>query len=93
MSRMNFARCSGVIVDVCKGHCTWFDRDELRSILEFIKKGGLDVAREKEKEQLELERRRLKDQQQMVVIERPEPEHEYHSVIAAVGDLVKWIIS
>ncbi len=31
MNRMNFARCSGVIVDVCKGHGTWFDRDELRT--------------------------------------------------------------
>src|ERR1700730_10361436 len=26
MNRINFARCSGVIVDVCKGHGTGFDR-------------------------------------------------------------------
>src|SRR4051812_20636064 len=28
MNRLNFAKCSGVIVDVCRGHGTWFDRDE-----------------------------------------------------------------
>ena len=29
MNRINFARCSGVVVDICKGHGTWFDREEL----------------------------------------------------------------
>ena len=33
MNRINFARRSGVIVDFCKGHGTWFDRDELREIV------------------------------------------------------------
>jgi Zn-finger nucleic acid-binding protein len=92
MLRVNFARCSGVIVDVCKGHGTWFDKDELRRILEFIRKGGLDVAREKEKDHLELEKRRLKDQQ-MGVAEMPEPEHEYRGVIQAVRGIVDWLIS
>src|SRR2546430_3358418 len=36
MNRINFARCSGVIVDICKGHGTWFDRDELSGIVQFI---------------------------------------------------------
>ena len=59
MNRVNFARCSGVVVDVCKGHGTWFDRDELVGIVEFIRAGGLDQARERQKAQLEEERRRL----------------------------------
>lgn len=63
MNRVNFARCSGVIVDVCKGHGTWFDRDELAEIAEFIRGGGLDQARAREKEQLEETRRRLKEEQ------------------------------
>jgi Zn-finger nucleic acid-binding protein len=93
MTRMNFARCSGVIVDVCKGHGTWFDRDELRAILEFIRKGGLDVARDKEQQHLELERRRLKDQQ-MAVAQMPEPRpQEYQGVMQAVRSLLDWIIS
>jgi Zn-finger nucleic acid-binding protein len=59
MNRANFARCSGVIIDVCKHHGIWFDRDELSRIIEFIKEGGLDAARAKEKMQLEEERRQL----------------------------------
>ena len=59
MNRINFARCSGVIVDVCKGHGTWFDQDELRAIVEFIKKGGLEKARNREKAEIEEERRAL----------------------------------
>jgi len=59
----NFARCSGVIVDICKGHGTWFDRDELSRIVEFIRAGGLEMARTKEKVELEEERRRLRQEQ------------------------------
>ena len=62
MNRINFARCSGVIVDICKGHGTWFDRDELSSIVEFIRGGGLDAARSREKAQLEETRRALEAQ-------------------------------
>ena len=59
MNRINFAHCSGVIVDVCKGHGTWFDRDELREIVEFIRGGGLEVCRQKEKNEIEFERHQL----------------------------------
>ncbi|MDB4947550.1 MAG: hypothetical protein JWM27_199 [Gemmatimonadetes bacterium] len=59
MNRINFARYSGVVVDVCKGHGTWFDADELRRVVEFIRSGGLDLAREKERQALIEERRRL----------------------------------
>lgn len=61
MNRVNFARCSGVIVDVCKGHGTWFDQDELAEIVEFIRAGGLDQARAREKAQLEEARRSLRE--------------------------------
>jgi Zn-finger nucleic acid-binding protein len=63
MNRVNFARCSGVVVDVCKGHGTWFDRDELAEIVNFIRAGGLDQARAREKAQLEETRRRLQAEQ------------------------------
>jgi Zn-finger nucleic acid-binding protein len=59
MHRVNFAKYSGVIVDVCKAHGTWFDRDELQHIVEFIRGGGMDQARAKEKAELEQARRRL----------------------------------
>jgi Zn-finger nucleic acid-binding protein len=59
MNRMNFAQCSGVIVDICRAHGTWFDLNELHRIVHFIRAGGLDRARRKQKEELAEERRRL----------------------------------
>jgi hypothetical protein len=59
MNRFNFAHLSGVIVDVCKGHGIWFDADELRRIVEFIRGGGLVRAREHERLELERERQRV----------------------------------
>ena len=63
MNRNNFARSSGVIVDICKRHGVWFDVDELPKIVDFIQKGGMEIAREKDKIDLEAERSRLRDEQ------------------------------
>lgn len=68
MNRVNFARCSGVIVDVCKGHGTWFDASELRAIVEFIRGGGLELSRERDKREIEYEREQLRAQQQAAAI-------------------------
>jgi Zn-finger nucleic acid-binding protein len=59
MGRVNYARISGVVVDVCRRHGTWFDADELRRVVEFVRDGGLDRARGRERMMLEEERRRL----------------------------------
>lgn len=59
MHRVNFAKCSNVIVDVCKTHGTWFDQNELHRIVKFIIAGGMDVVRAKEMEELERKRREL----------------------------------
>jgi len=65
MNRQNFGRYSGVIIDVCMKHGTWFDADELRRILDFIAAGGLDKAARREKEKLEEEIRRLKSRRML----------------------------
>jgi len=65
MNRQNFGRYSGVIIDVCMKHGTWFDADELRRILDFIAAGGLDKAARREKEKLEDEIRRLKSRRML----------------------------
>jgi Zn-finger nucleic acid-binding protein len=57
MNRVNFASFSNVIVDVCREHGTWFDRDELRRVVDFIRGGGLDKARAREMADLEEDRR------------------------------------
>ena len=46
-----------MIVDVCTAHGTWFDKDELRRIVEFIRAGGLEAARADEIAELERKRR------------------------------------
>ena len=65
MNRINFARCSGVIVDVCRGHGTWFDRDELSEVVQFIRGGGLDLARQKDKREIEFQREQLHTEQRL----------------------------
>jgi len=59
MNRVNFAHCSKVVVDVCQQHGTWFDKDELRRIVEFIRSGGIEKSRTREVEELEQRRRQL----------------------------------
>ena len=48
MNRMNFGKSSGVIVDVCRAHGTWFDAGELTRVIAFAANGGLAKARERE---------------------------------------------
>ncbi len=56
MNRINFDR-SGVVVDICKGHGIWFDRDELTRIAAFIDDAGnLGKPRDRRKTELEHER-------------------------------------
>jgi Zn-finger nucleic acid-binding protein len=63
MNRSNFARSSGVIIDLCKQHGVWFDADELPKIIDFIDGGGLARAREKEKISLDEQRSKLREEQ------------------------------
>lgn len=58
MNRVNFARVSGVILDICKADGVWFDREELRRIVEFIRAGGLETSREREREEWEAAKRK-----------------------------------
>jgi Zn-finger nucleic acid-binding protein len=59
MNRVNYARASGVIVDVCKTHGVWLDAGELPRLAAFVDGGGVDRVREREREQLAAERRQL----------------------------------
>ena len=97
MNRINFAHCSGVIVDVCKGHGTWFDRDELREIIEFIRRGGLELSRHKEKREIEIQREQLRTEQ---LLSGPSSEtfgsfqsdEERIGGLSAAGGLLKFLI-
>lgn len=98
MNRVNFARCSGVIVDVCKGHGTWFDQDELRRIVEFIRGGGLEVSRAREKREIEEERQRLRQEQLTANLHHRtraslnDGQDTHRSVVNAARELLKLIV-
>lgn len=60
MNRRLFATGTGVIIDVCRAHGTFFDAGELPLIIEFVMNGGLERAERKEIERLrEAARREL----------------------------------
>jgi Zn-finger nucleic acid-binding protein len=61
MNRSNFARASGVIIDTCRSHGVWFDAEELPRIVEFIRNGGMRLARERESREIEEQRQKLRD--------------------------------
>lgn len=57
MARRNFARISGVIVDECRKHGSFFDAGELEDVLAFVRSGGMLLARQRRNEELDRERR------------------------------------
>jgi len=61
MHRYEYAAASGVHVDACRAHGIWFDRDELRRIVEFIRDGGLARRRDRHGEQPERDRDQAMD--------------------------------
>jgi Zn-finger nucleic acid-binding protein len=62
MNRKNFGGASGVIVDVCARHGTWFDAGELPQVLAFVKSGGLVRERARELERQRESRSHERDQ-------------------------------
>ena len=95
MNRVNFAGYSNVIVDVCKKHGTWFDRDELRRVIEFIRAGGLDAARRQEVEELQSQKQGLKAPPVGTwSMDGPirELDFEHHSGISLIADALKLIL-
>jgi Zn-finger nucleic acid-binding protein len=63
MHRVNFARLSGAILDVCKTHGTFLDRGELQDVVRFIQNGGLERARQRQLEDLKEQERSLRAQE------------------------------
>lgn len=51
MLRKNFARVSGIIVDECGPHGSFFDAGELEDVLDFVRSGGLALAQRKDEDE------------------------------------------
>lgn len=97
MNRVNYARTSGVIIDACKGHGIWFDQDELARILQFIKQGGLDKARQKEIDRLAQQKRELESKRREDAAHRAEEQNTSSSssgveVIGVIVDILAAIL-
>jgi Zn-finger nucleic acid-binding protein len=90
MNRRLFAGGSGVIVDVCRSHGTFFDAGELPIVIDFVMKGGLEKAMRKELEQernrLDRERDTLRQTAHWV------PQTSYNSTSSAFVDLLSALI-
>jgi Zn-finger nucleic acid-binding protein len=63
MNRVNFSEYSGIVVDVCREHGTWFDARELQEVVRFIRNGGMEKARERKEAELAAARRKLRNVQ------------------------------
>jgi Zn-finger nucleic acid-binding protein len=63
MTRTNFGKRSGVIIDVCRAHGTWFDRDELRAVVEYVMNGGLLESHRRDVEEI---RREVREKEQRI---------------------------
>lgn len=58
MNRRLFATGTGVIIDVCRTHGTFFDAGELPLIIEFVMNGGLEDAHRRDLERMRENARR-----------------------------------
>jgi Zn-finger nucleic acid-binding protein len=87
MNRINFARISGVVVDVCKGHGTFLDPGELHAIVAFIHGGGLQRARSRELDELREQEQRALEAERRLARERgrPDPHQRHHSWSFLIG--------
>lgn len=94
MNRNNFARSSGVVIDICKQHGVWFDAEELPRIIEFILQGGLDHARQKEKLEINEQINRLRQEHHKSTFERnafDEPLNQWNVSSLAVRKFVRFL--
>ena len=97
MNRVNFGNCSHVIADVCGKHGTWFDRDELRKVIEFIRAGGLEKSRARQIADLEHQRSLLKMDQIKGAggsgfSSSSMGYHDYEWAFGLVGEAVKFLL-
>jgi Zn-finger nucleic acid-binding protein len=92
MNRVNFGKRSGIVLDSCAKHGTWFDADELRRVVEFVRDGGLDRARAHERQQLEDERRLFAARQKIASWGAPQPPQSDDASPAATGSVAELVL-
>lgn len=93
MLRVNFATYSGVVIDVCQAHGIWFEKNELQRIINFIRAGGLDVARKRKIAEIQSATRHLESlKADEVERARREPRRDTSSDGALLGLAIEGVI-
>ena len=92
MNRVNFGKRSGIVLDACSRHGTWFDAEELRRVVEFVRDGGLERARARERMQLEEERRLLAVKQNIASWGAPQPPQSNDASPSATGSVAELLL-
>src|SRR5436190_663653 len=88
----HFGKRSGIVLDACAQHGTWFDADELRRVVEFVRDGGLDRARAHDRMQLEEDRRLLAAKQQIASWGAPQPAQPKDASPEATGPFAEILL-
>ncbi|ACY17190.1 zf-TFIIB domain-containing protein [Haliangium ochraceum] len=73
MNRRIFAPGSGVVIDVCRAHGTWFDANELPQVIEFCMQGGLEAVARREIEKANIAKREARQAQLLAATEQDRP--------------------
>jgi Zn-finger nucleic acid-binding protein len=95
MNRRLFAAGTGVVVDVCRSHGTFFDPGELPVVIEFVMDGGLDRAQRKELEELRDTARRERAQARdaaLAAARSPPSSSSSGDVVTALVDLLATLL-
>ena len=93
MNRKNFGERSGVILDVCKTHGSWFDLGELPRVLAFVDAGGLKEAERRVAERKAEERRKSAMAALSASIDPASSTHAPHDDSAAILDVLRHLLS
>ena len=96
MTRINFERVSGILLDRCRDDGIWFDATELDAVLRWIKLGGERLSDERRQDEV-----RARASQQRFKVETKAPEDarfalmrgpESDSGLDALPAVVKWLL-
>jgi Zn-finger nucleic acid-binding protein len=93
MNRRNFGAGSGVIVDVCSKHGTWFDPGELPRVLAYVESGGLQRSRQAtQQEREELARERLRQRVAAVTLPQGNAARDEDLFAVSAADLISALL-
>jgi Zn-finger nucleic acid-binding protein len=93
MTRINFSRISGILIDRCREHGIWFDATELDAALRWIQIGGEKAAQRRETEEA-----KARTSQERFKIVLPDPNDPRGARVAwsdqneSRGELFPWIL-